>query len=367
MSNPTVLSNPLHPDLQRTLLLGLSRAPLSKQALTLPAISDPLFTDALPEVAIWQLLATRAVMNRAGYQAASVNVRLTAADPDHKPKCPRQAEQIFTLLQKDIHVELLDEWLYLLNQQGYSMPHVYLPALFDLGRKRPHLRAEVLSVADQRGAWLLQQHSTWGDFYLDGATEPDKDWRTGNVKKRSEALRRMRMRDRDSALTALQQDWKQETFDSRMALLPLLAAQLSMADEPFLESVLDDSRREVRSVAQQLLRGLPESRLVQRCTALTGSLLTLEKKLFRASTLQVTLPETGGAALLRDGIYPERYRSLGDKASTLLYLLASVPPLHWLHTVAAHATRSVAADRVERACLPAADRATTGLHQRTQS
>ncbi len=334
-SNPAApINNPLHHDLQRTLLLGLSRAPLSVHALALTCdleAASPVLASA-NEGAIWQTLATRALMNRAGYIAPSVNIRLVPAPADENAKCPQKAEHIFALMHKDIHIELLDEWLYLLKTQHYSMPHAYLPALFDMGRKRSHLRKDILAVVDQRGLWLLAQHATWGDFYLETHGDPNKDWSTGNIKKRSEAFRTMRLQDPSTALAALQQEWPQESVESRTALLPLLGAQLSMADEAFLESVLDDARKDIRQIAQQLLRRLPTSRLVQRCTTYSASLLRLEKKLFRGNTLHVTLPETGDAALLRDGIYPERYRSLGDKASMLLYLIATVPPNYWLTT-----------------------------------
>lgn len=336
-TNPasSTASNPLHPELQRTVLLGLSRAPLLPQALALNAVEDEAHQaslSALPaDIAIWQTLATRALMNRAGYLPSPVNMRLTPALPDIRLPCPQQVAHIFALMQKDIHAELLDEWLFLLQRHGYGMPHAQLPALFELGRKRSHLRQDILSVADQRGAWLLAQHSTWGDFYLDQQGDRAKDWSTGTVKKRAEAFRVMRMQDPAAALAALQQEWPAESVESRSTLLPLLAVRLSMADEPFLESVLDDPRKDIRQSAQQLLRSLPASRLVQRCTAYTATLLQLEKKLLRGHTLSVTMPETDNAALLRDGIYPERYRNLGDKASILLYLVATTPPSYWLN------------------------------------
>ncbi len=89
-------------------------------------------------------------------------------------------------------------------------------------------------------------------------------WQTGRKSTRSLLLRKLRETDPALALGLVASTWSEESAEERAAFLKMLAAGLSMADEPFLEDSLDDRSREVRRVAAGLLARLPGSRLVQR-------------------------------------------------------------------------------------------------------
>ena len=62
----------------------------------------------------------------------------------------------------------------------------------------------------------------------------------------------------------MESTFKDETWEDREAFVQRFAAGLSDADEPFLEAVLDDSRKAVRVAAAELLRRLPRSAYAQR-------------------------------------------------------------------------------------------------------
>jgi hypothetical protein len=104
----------------------------------------------------------------------------------------------------------------------------------------------------------------------------------------------------------------------------LLADGMSMDDEPFLESALDDRRREVRQAAANLLTRLPGSRMSQRmaeraraCVAVAGNVITVEA------------PKTCDKAMERDGIRPKPPRGIGERAWWLQQVLARAPLATW--------------------------------------
>jgi hypothetical protein len=113
-----------------------------------------------------------------------------------------------------------------------------------------------------------------------------------------------------------------------------------MADEPFLESALDDKRKPVRSAAADLLARLPDSGLCQRMKERAVALLQFQagsggilKK--RKPTIEVTLPDGCDKDMARDGIDARSRPKMGQKAYVLCQILAGTPLIIWTNTWAA--------------------------------
>src|SRR5262249_16629420 len=105
---------------------------------------------------------------------------------------------------------------------------------------------------------------------------------------------------------------------------------LSLDDESFLESALDDRRKEVRRAAADLLTRLPESALRQRTLERVRPLLTFKLNRLRRKTIEVTLPEACDKAMQRDGVEPKPYsHGVGEKAWWLQQMLGLIPPEVW--------------------------------------
>jgi hypothetical protein len=133
--------------------------------------------------------------------------------------------------------------------------------------------------------------------------------------------------------------WKQEAASVRTQFLYALRTGLSMADEPFLESVLDDKSNDVRSGAADLLADLPESRFTQRMIEATTPLIALKR--LRQGTLfgigasnkdyiEVTLSQDYTPAMKRDGIEQKPTNTqMGERAYWLLQQLSRIPPGIW--------------------------------------
>lgn len=75
-------------------------------------------------------------------------------------------------------------------------------------------------------------------------------WLSGAFEERRASLLAMRKHDPARARAWLQETWTKDPPDEREALLRLFVATgLSLADETFLETTLDDKRKTVRQAA----------------------------------------------------------------------------------------------------------------------
>ena len=119
----------------------------------------------------------------------------------------------------------------------------------------------------------------------------------------------------------------------------------SAADEPLLESALDDRRREVRAVAAAQLAHLPSSALAARMLERARQHVRVERA--ARERLVVDPPGELDAALLRDGVAKRARAGLGERASWLAGILEATP----LDGLQAHLGRAPA----EALALPGAE------------
>ncbi|MBW4672292.1 MAG: hypothetical protein KME60_33975 [Cyanomargarita calcarea GSE-NOS-MK-12-04C] len=249
---------------------------------------------------------------------------LKSCDVDDLPECSRLAGQHLGIMLAGEYSELLPEWLALAAESGKRVPSKYLPELLKLGLLKSSLREAILPVLGKRGYWLAAQNPEWS--YV-GSENTEKVWETGSLDARKIFLKKLRKEDPNAALSKLQESWKKERAEERASLLQVLETGLSMNDEPFLESALDDKRKQVRDIAANLLSKLP-SRLCQRMKERVKLLLA-----FKNDRVEVTLPNDCTQEMIRDGIDQSKYSSaLGEKASLLLQMLSFVPPSFWCNS-----------------------------------
>jgi hypothetical protein len=118
--------------------------------------------------------------------------------------------------------------------------------------------------------------------------QDEKDiWENGTRSERVDFLERLRAHDAKHALELIQSTWDADSYEDRAAFVPTLRIGMSLADEPFLEACLDDSRKEVRDAALDLLILLPESEHSARMTARLLPLLEYKSSLLKGATIQV--------------------------------------------------------------------------------
>lgn len=261
------------------------------------------------------------------------------AQADPRKRLSRRSQgHLKRMLRGDLR-EVLPEFLAAVYRADLAIPPSLLPALLDCPNN-PEQQLAVALVLGPRGQWLAKQNPEW-DWVGSNHSTPEQDWETGSGLQRIEALRQLRQTDPQKALGLLKSSWPSETPENRAEFLGSLETSLSIADEEFLETILDDKRKEVRKAAADLLARLPQSRLVARMTERVKALVHLEipkpkgliGRLVGTTgplSLQVNFPESCDKAMQRDGIEQKNVPyGMGEKTWWLVQMVGMVPLKHW--------------------------------------
>jgi hypothetical protein len=314
-----------------TALLGTERQPLA-----LPPLGDSLgnvlsrLNVADRERSLLGAAAAISLHQRAGRLPTTDNQPpLPPCETDDLPRCNPRSEQHLSLMLSGQHKEVLPEWLAAAATVSKRVPENCLPALLDLGQKQHDLRDAILPALGKRGRWLAAQNDDWS-WAVGGDEDDETIWQTGSREARRLFLQRLRATSPNRARELVLSTWAEDTPEDRAAFLQTFQTGLSMADEPFLEECLDDRRKEVRSVAVDLLSRLPESRLCQRMIERVRPLLKL--KTGKKPQVEVTLPKECDKAMERDGIEPKPPSGTGQKAWWMKQIISVVPPFMWCQT-----------------------------------
>ncbi|MGN6370538.1 MAG: DUF5691 domain-containing protein [Phycisphaerae bacterium] len=332
--------------LAATAMLGTERAGNAPLSAPGDATLDPVIEKisfAPREHAVLAAASIAFVYAKAGTLPVKIAAIPPTAPAADKPSISAASAQHLALMLKDHYTEVLPEYLDLVAGANRSLPPKHLPALLSLAARDEKLRPHILPNLGARGEWLAAQNRDWST--LSSAPETDL-YHTGTGTQRLAVLQHLRKTDPARARNLMISTWSEEKPEDRASFIETLAADLSMEDEPFLESALDDKRKEVRMAAANLLAGLPESRLAQRMIARITPLVSVTKKILGRPKVEINVPEKHDPSMSRDGIDAKSTRpGVGDKASHLADIIAATPLSFWRSTTgldAASLLKSVA-------------------------
>ncbi len=285
------------------------------------------FLEELSALAIYQLAG------RLGEPYAGSRL---APAPNENRFCPPLAgRHLVTILASD-RLKLLLEWLTVAMQGGWFAPPECVPLLLALAHqtKDATLRAAILVGVGGRGRWLAQQNPEWSALFVGGDdSAPEQDWDHGSLAERLAALGCLRRSDPTKASALVESTWSNESAADRAAMVEQFRHGLSPADEPWLESRLDDRSRQVRIAAAELLARIPNSALGQRMTQRLATHVSYQAatRLVRKkpATLAVTLPEKADDAMTRDSLEAKAKGGLGAGAALLSQMVALTPLQYW--------------------------------------
>lgn len=282
------------------------------------------------EACLLRDLAAAALYQRAGQLPSSgAPGGYTPCPLEEWPRCSQQAGNLLRIILNREHRFLLEEWVDLAVTHQRRVREEHLEALFAQPRAVAQIRAKVALAVGEHGRWLARLNPALRALCI---SVDEQHWQSGQRPERLAYLESLRERDPDAARALLAAGWNEETPADKSAFLAVLAEKLSLTDEPFLESVLDERRKETRQVAASLLARLPDSRFVTRMSERALRLVNLKPGLLR-STLEINLPEACDEALQRDGVNPRRVdtgaQQFGEKAGWLMQILALTPTGVW--------------------------------------
>lgn len=352
-------------ELARTALLGTDRA-----NVPVPAADSPLLavTQQLADLpSEYQILGLAGVASLYSDAGRLPRQHLAPSQPSDQQSlsnsvsrgyaaCPAAASQILSKIIEGPHRLLMPELLRALGQAHLTVPREMIPNVLSYGTNQYALRDVVLNVIGPQGRTLGDQNPKW--IY---ASPSFTEWKrlvetwsdTSSATARQSLLRHARAADPALGLRMLEISWKSESPTNRLMLIRGLEHQLSMIDEPFLESALDDRNHSVRKKAAELLTYLPGSRLCQRMTLDSRSLLTWQPE--HQSQIAVCFPDELSEQMQRDGVL---HAATSDESrlrrSWLLAVMSAVPLDEWTerwHATAQDIVRAVCASRWPRTLL----------------
>ena len=204
-------------------------------------------------VALWQRAGQELLDDRQPCPPASA--------ADSVPVCGVRAARHLERLLQGQNAELLPEWLEQLAAVGRRVPAALLPALLDVGARQMDVQPLLPAVLGERGDWLARQREEWRYAVR---VRDEAQWSSDSQAERLALLQYLRTVDPARGRELLASTWDTELARQRRAFLAVLAIGLSLEDEPWLETVLDERSAETRAAAAALLARLPDAALVHR-------------------------------------------------------------------------------------------------------
>ena len=233
-------------DLVTASLIGTERSAVP--AVAIPGL-PPTGDDAGdPAAVLLDRAALLTAARRAGRRADRAEP-LPVCEPDSRPAVgPAAGRRLVRLLGGD-HPDLLSEWLTAVAARNLRIPPQLLPALLDRARRALPVDAglpRLLAVAGgPRARWLAGLNPDWEHSVEEPATD-DETWRLGDARQRRGYLTSLLAHDPEAARALITGSWDTAGAAERAMFLSVLAGALDPADEPLLETALDDRADDVR-------------------------------------------------------------------------------------------------------------------------
>ena len=300
-----------------TAMVGTGRRAVPADALAGVVDAAAIEADG-PEATVLASAAVLGAYRRAGWVPPGWRGEpAPPAEADPRPECSATATQVLELLlDRNVRIDggnelLTKQWLHACAAAGRRPPARVLVTLLQLATTTPDLRGAVATVAGPRGAWLAGRNRRWAWAVPPDTGDLGERFATATRTERAALLAAVRRTDPAAGRSLVEATWAGEQAATRAGLVDALAVGLSDADEPFLESTLDDRAATVRAAAAALLDRLPHSRRAARMAARVPA--------------PGELPPEPDAAARRDGIADRREHGYGLRASWLIQIVGAAP------------------------------------------
>ena len=279
---------------------------------------DALLTDA----------ARFGVSARAGWRPPTLSGRLAECPPDDRPLAPGPAAATLLRLLADPDAALIEEWAQLAVRRGVVVDAAAAPLVLDWWARQPRRSEAVFAALGRRGEWLASLNASWHKPIATGEVPADADdlWQLGKSAERLALLISVRRCEPARARALIESTWLNDGANDRQRFLEVLRENASMADEPFLESALDDRSKLVRRQAADVLAVVSGSRLRQRMSEAAKAIVSVRgpRSIPGRSLTRIVLqpPDSFVASWERDGLEERPPEGIGQRAWWMRQILA---------------------------------------------
>ncbi len=312
----------------KTTLLGTQRSKLSESdKMALEALGVNISNE--PARIVLQAAALLGQMQRVGQELPKRKGGLPKVSPDEKlAVCSEKAAYNLTLmLSNEYFAPALPEFLRHLEYAKKILPPEALPQVLNKCVVDEALWGTMKNAIGERGKWLALQHQEWKNLVV---VPTFVNWETGTKSERLALLEYLRKHEPQQATVLIASTWAEDDFRDRQYFLDTLNVNLSDLDEPFLESCLNDRRKEIREIAAVLLSKIENSALNKRLFEEALSFIKVKSRLIKKPKLVIEIPEDFKENWKRDGIQEKSHEfQVGQKANWLGQIINKIPPSKW--------------------------------------
>ncbi|MCP5099552.1 MAG: hypothetical protein GY943_28695 [Chloroflexi bacterium] len=321
-------------DLVKTALLGTHRAKVDAVHANSP-LTDLLAQVDLSdqETALLTMAGIVSLHKKSGHITSQIELPFdfhTATHTSDKAPIPAQISRLLAAMLDGKNNVVLPEFLTAIHAAGFTISDAHLPNTLDKGMRLVSIRPLIPLVLGTKGQYLAAKNPAWryATMDIDNLHLLMHEWRTTEPGKRPNLLRQVRAANPHYARQLLETTWRSEADSIRSQFIRLLNTNISMADEPFLETALDDRSLLVRQKACELLSYLSDSRLARRMITHTRGVLKWTPN--QPQKISVRFPTTITNQMARDGILRNAKMSKARlRGRQLVQMITAVPLDHW--------------------------------------
>lgn len=183
------------------------------------------------------------------------------------PECPPEplpvaSEKLCGYIHNTLEAKddiLFQYLIHIVHKNNQVLASGLVPLVLNKALEHKESAHALIRTCGETGKWLCRLNENWRMLLEEGGE--DDAWETGNAESRKMFLKNIRRTDPAKAVQLLEQAFPTENAANRLALLEQLDEHSSLADEPFLQSLLKDKSQKVKETALRLLRKIQGSAL----------------------------------------------------------------------------------------------------------
>ena len=254
------------------------------------------------------------------------------------PVCPEETADIISdsvasimesvLINKQ---EVLFQYLiFICNSKKEVLTSELVPMVLNKALEHKKTAQPLILSCGKLGQWLCQLNPEWA-ILLDESVEGDT-WNTGNHESRKAFLTALREKNPVEALNLLQGTIGEENAANRLSFLEVLAINLSMQDEPFLQNLAKDKSQKVKDTAIGFLRRIQGSTINKMYLDFLLKVIYLKEErhlvIYKKKVISIDESIVTDEEIFKTGIAKiSSEKGVNDQIFVVAQLLANIDPV----------------------------------------